>query len=65
MRIAELRERRKLTQEQLASACGVDKTAVSHWETGHSAPRASRMGKVAKALGVKAGELLGLLAGAV
>ncbi len=64
VRIRELRLRRELTQESLATKCGVHKTAVSHWESGHSAPRASSMHKVADALGVKVDVMLRLLAGA-
>ena len=58
-RIRSLREAAGLTQETLAAFCSVDKTAVSHWETGKSAPRASRIGLVAKALGVSISELYG------
>jgi transcriptional regulator with XRE-family HTH domain len=56
-RILQLRRDRGLTQEQLANACGVDKTAVSHWEKGLSAPKSERIPQVASALGVTIDEL--------
>ncbi len=56
-RIATLRKEAKLTQEDLAKKCGVDETAVSHWENGHSAPTGSRLPAVAAALGVTIDEL--------
>lgn len=56
-RIKELRELGEKTQEELADFVGVHKTAVSHWETGHSAPRAGAMEKVAEFLGVKVADL--------
>ncbi len=52
-RIKELREAAGLTQEALAIELGMHKTAISHWETGHSAPRAGDMARVAKALKVE------------
>lgn len=61
-RLKELRERKGLTQGELAKACGVDKTAISHWENGMSSPRASRMASVARALGVNVVELFALQA---
>jgi transcriptional regulator with XRE-family HTH domain len=57
-RIAELREARHLSQEELATAVGVDKTAVSHWENGVSRPDLSRLCAVASALGVSVDELI-------
>jgi transcriptional regulator with XRE-family HTH domain len=47
-----------MSQEQLASAVGVDKTAVSHWENGISRPDISRLSAVALALGVSVDELI-------
>ena len=58
-RIRKLRIRAGLTQAQLAVACRVHKTAVSHWETGDSAPRANSLTRVARALGVSVSELYG------
>lgn len=56
-RIAELRDRKGLTQAELADLCGVLKSAVSHWERGVSAPTGKRLQRVATALGVSVGYL--------
>lgn len=48
-----------MTQEQLADRVGVDKTAVSHWERGTSAPRWHREALVAAALDCTVRELRG------
>lgn len=32
------RDQRGISQSAVASACGVDQSAVSHWEAGKSAP---------------------------
>lgn len=56
-RIAALRAEAGLSQSELAKICGVDETAVSHWENGASAPKGSRLPAVAKALGVTIDEL--------
>jgi transcriptional regulator with XRE-family HTH domain len=56
-RILELRKKAGLSQEALAEAAGVDKTAVSHWENGVSAPTGSRLPAVANALGVAIDDL--------
>jgi transcriptional regulator with XRE-family HTH domain len=48
--ILALRKAADLTQEELAEEVGVDKTAVSHWEQGLSAPTGSRLPRVAAAL---------------
>lgn len=60
-RIRSLRERRGLTQTDLARACGVDKTSVSKWEHGTSAPSRKRLDKVARALGVSLRSLAELM----
>jgi transcriptional regulator with XRE-family HTH domain len=53
-----LRERRGLTQEQLAEKSGVSRTYLARLETGRQDPTLSTLEKLAKALGVKAGRLL-------
>lgn len=57
-RIAQLRKEADMTQAGLAELLGVDKTAVSHWETGASRPDLSRVMAVADALGVSIADLL-------
>ena len=44
-------------QSDLAEQCGVDKSAVSHWELGKSSPTGSRLPLVAEALGVTVPDL--------
>lgn len=56
-RIKTLRTEAGLSQRALAAKCGVDETAVSHWENGASAPNGNRLALVADALGVSVGEL--------
>ena len=56
-RIRELRLRAGMSQEDLADVLGIDKTSVSHWELGMSAPKHRRLDRVARALGVSVAEL--------
>lgn len=56
-RIKQLRLKRGLSQQALAKKCGLDKTTVSHWERGKSAPRWWLEPKVAAALDVTVDEL--------
>lgn len=58
MDIKKTRENKRLTQEELAEAIGVSRTAVAMWETKHILPRASRLTKLADILGVTVDELL-------
>ena len=46
-----------MSQEDLADVLGIDKTSVSHWELGMSAPKHRRLDRVARALGVSVAEL--------
>ncbi len=39
-------------------AIGVDKTAISHWETGHARPCMGRLPAIAAALGVSVDVLI-------
>lgn len=57
-RITELRERRALSQRDLADALGVHYTAVNHWERGMARPSVTRLAAVAKALGVTVDALI-------
>ena len=56
--IKALRERRSLTQEQLAGRLGVSGKAVSRWETGRGYPDITLLEPLAGALGVSVIELL-------
>jgi len=60
-RIRALRERRRMTQLELAEKVGVNPTAVTLWES-KTTPRGithKNLGKVAEALSVSVSELLG------
>ncbi len=56
--VKELRERRKLTQAELAEQIGVSSKTVSKWETGKGLPDISLLQPLAKALGVSVIELM-------
>jgi len=56
--IAELRKKKKITQEQLGKQVGVTGKAVSRWETGKSLPDISIINEVSKILNVTTTELL-------
>ena len=56
--IRRLRERKGLTQNELAERIGVSGKAVSKWETNRGLPDISIMGDLAGALGVSIAELL-------
>ena len=57
-RIAELRKRAGLTQEQLAEKLFVSRELVSKWEQGTRLPDYDEAGKIAGALGVEAAEIV-------
>ena len=60
-KLKELRERKSLTQRQLADLCGVTYQSVQYWEReGGGAPKRSRLVRVAKVLGVSVSDLLPL-----
>ncbi len=56
--IRQLRERKGMTQNELAERIGVSGKAVSKWETSRGLPDISIMGDLAGALGVSIAELL-------
>lgn len=56
--IKELREKRKLTQKELAEKLQISDKAVSKWETGRGLPDIGIIDDLAKALGVSIAELL-------
>ena len=47
MQFTLMREARKLRQEDVAEALGIDRSAVSKWETGKALPRAEMLFKLA------------------
>ena len=49
----EARQRRNLTQVQVAEALDVSQSAVAQWESGRSFPSAPMVGKIEKLLGVR------------
>jgi len=56
-RIKEHRERRLLTQDELADLLGVTSGTVSSWERGVAKPRLRMIRALAKKLGVSSEEL--------
>ena len=54
----ELRERRGLTQAQIADRLNVDKSAVSKWESGDSTPLRKYRPALCELLGCTEAELL-------
>ena len=56
--IKTLREKRKLTQKELAEKISVSDKTVSKWETGKGLPDIGIIEELARALGVSIGELL-------
>ena len=56
--VKELRERRNLTQAQLAERIGVSSKTVSKWETGKGLPDISLLQPLAQALGISVIELM-------
>jgi transcriptional regulator with XRE-family HTH domain len=59
IRIRELRVERGLTQAQLARRAGVREATISELETGKSRRLLEVLAKIARALGVAPGDLLG------
>ena len=57
-RIRELRQKKQLTQEELARLLGVDRSAVARWETGSNLPRAEKLITLARVFGCSVDELL-------
>lgn len=56
--IKELREKKKLTQKQLAGMLQISDKTISKWETDRGLPDIGLIGSLAKALGVSVAELL-------
>lgn len=59
MKLAEIRNKKGLTQTELAEACGITQKAVSAIEVERRRPSYEVLIKLAKALNVKVDELIG------
>lgn len=59
-RIRELRESKKLSQEELAQKLGVTKSGVAMWETRGVVPRQNTLEKICVVLGTTTDYLLGV-----
>ena len=53
-----MREKKDMSQEQVAQDVGVQRTTVAMWESGKSRPRAELLPKLAKLFGCSIEELL-------
>lgn len=51
-RIRVTRQERRITQEELAAAVGVSRSAVAQWETGRSGQVTGNLARIAQVLGV-------------
>lgn len=51
-RIRTTRQERRITQEDLAGAVGVSRSAVAQWETGRSGQITGNLARIAQVLGV-------------
>lgn len=58
MRLRQIREERKLSQQALARRAGVAQSTVSEIESGKESPRVKVLAKLAAALGVPVSTLL-------
>lgn len=57
-RIRELRTAQKLSQQELATKLGIDRSTVAKWETGTHSPRTDKLRQLAKVLNCSLEELL-------
>jgi transcriptional regulator with XRE-family HTH domain len=57
-RIRELRIAQKLSQQELATKLGIDRSTVAKWETGTHSPRTDKLRHLAKVLNCSLEELL-------
>lgn len=58
--INELRTEKNISQQQLVSAIGVSRRAVTFWESGINEPKATYIARLATFFGVTSDYLLGL-----
>ncbi len=57
-RLEKFRKAKGLLQEDVAKACGVDRSTIAKWEGGLFLPRADKLPMLAKILGCTIDELL-------
>lgn len=57
-RLAEVRQAKGMTQEQLAAATGVHRVTIARIETGVASPNAETLKRLADALGVRMDDLM-------
>lgn len=55
--IRDARVEAELTQGELADRLGVDRSAIAHWELGHTLPRLDTYNAVCRVLGIDTGAL--------
>ena len=60
MRIAEAREARGWTQEQLAEAIGTTQQTIQRWESGQIEPKLTSVRKISNALGITVSFILNI-----
>lgn len=58
MSVKSAREKRGITQQDIAVALDIDQSTVSLWESGKTSPRAKLLPKLAQILGCTVDELL-------
>ena len=58
MNIKSVREGARMTQQELATALGINRSTVAMWETGQSHPRAQKLQELARVFGCTVDELL-------
>lgn len=57
-KILEIREKKGLSQQQLATACGLSKALITHIETGKRYPSDKALNKIIEALEISEDEIL-------
>ncbi len=62
-RLAEVRQAKGMTQEQLSAATGVHRVTIARIETGEASPMAKTLKRLADALGVAMDDLMDKEAG--
>lgn len=56
-RIRKLRKAKNLSQQELATKLGVDRSTIAKWETGTNSPRMNRLIQLTRVLGCSLEEL--------